>query len=184
MTMPRDMSFPERFAWIERRLTELEMLTIGRPSVDPSANWTAWTPGFLAGITDLGTGGIASGYYRADAGRVTFDILVQIGSGASYDGNEIQIDIPTTVITDTTRSAVAGPATLVDNSAYATGGIYTGTCVLGYLPEIVYALDLGGVFRFYFGSEPKDPLTNTAPITLATNDLLIAQVTVPGTLAG
>lgn len=183
MTTPRDQSFPEIIADLQRRMHDLEMLTIGRPSVDPSAAWTSWDPVFYAGITAIGDGE-ASGYYRANEGRVTFDLLVRIGASTTFDADEFQIEIPSTVITNTTRSAVAGMATLVDNSAYATGGIYTGTCVLGYLPEIIYALDLGGVFRFYFGPEPKDPLTGTAPITLATNDLLLAQVTVPGTLAG
>lgn len=172
------MSFAERFARIEQQLLELKMMAVGRPSVDPSANWTAWTPTFWSGITSLGNGS-APCYYKADGGKVIFDILVQIGSTTTFDGAEIQIEIPGTVITDTLRSAVGGWAFIVDNS---TVQLRTGVAVAGYLPEIVYALDLGGAFRFYFGN-PATSMTNTSPITLATNDLLVAQVTVPGTVA-
>lgn len=181
MTMPRDMSFPERFARIEQRIAELEMLTVGRPSVDPSDNWTAFTLSFIAGITSLGSGGVASGFYRVSGGRVTLDLLIQIGSGASFTADEIQVGIPFSVVTNVTRDAVVGSALLVDNS---TTSYYPGACVIGYLPEIVYALDLGAVFRFYFGNPAGDAATPTSPITLAQNDLILAQVTVPGTLAG
>jgi hypothetical protein len=180
MTTPRDLTPAEREAHLERRLTELERLVIGRPATDPSADWTAFTPTFLSGVTSIGNGD-ASGYYKVAEGKVTFDLEIVFGGTTTYDGAELQIDIPATVITDTTRTSAIGPAFLIDNS---TTNYYPGACSLGYLPEIVYAIDVAGAFRFYFGNPAGDGMTTTSPITLAVADCLKAQVTVPGTLAG
>lgn len=182
MTMPRDMSFPERFDWMEKRIAALELLTIGRPTTDPSAGWTPFTPSFLSGVTSIGNG-TAQGYYKVAEGKVTFDLEIVVGSTSTFTGAEIQVDIPATVITDTTLGSAVGIAVLTDASAFAVAGVRSGACVLGYLPEIIYAIDISGAFRFYFGS-PAAGMTSASPITLATSDSLKAQVTVPGTLAG